>query len=52
MPILQCDTIRSLVLTINIGLIKDEANVEAPRRGPRVEMHLLSENLVDIVELA
>ena len=44
--------IQSSVGTIDIGLIKDEVNVAAPRRRPRVEMDLLSEKLADTVELA
>lgn len=36
---------------MDIGLIRDEANVAKPRRGPRVELHPLSENLADTIEL-
>lgn len=38
--------------TVDIGLIKDETSVEAPRSWPRIEVPPLSENLVEMVELA
>ncbi|TMX03847.1 hypothetical protein EJD97_013573 [Solanum chilense] len=38
--------------TIDIGLIRDEANELAPHRGPRVDVPLLGENLADTVEQA
>lgn len=46
------DTLRVLVETVNISLIKYEANIVVPRRGHRVEIHPLSENLAETVELA
>ena len=52
MPIWKYDTISSPVGTVDIGLIKDDSNVEALRRGPKVEMHPLSEKLVYTVEFA
>lgn len=48
-------TVMSSVLrsvTVGIGLITYEDNVEAPRRRPRVELQALSKNLEDTVELA
>ena len=51
-PIWHYDTIRSPVGTVDIGLIKDESNVAALQRGPKVEMHPLSVKLVYTVELA
>lgn len=45
----NCDTILCLVGTVDIGLIKDEANVVVPQRGPGIKMHLLHDNLVDTV---
>lgn len=38
--------------TVDIGLIKDEANVAVPHRGSRIKVPPLSENLKDTVELA
>lgn len=40
-----------MALTVEIDLIRDQANVAAPRRGSRVELQALSENLEDTVEL-
>ena len=51
-PIWHCDMIRSLVGTFDIGLMKDKANTKAPHRCIIIEMHPLSENLADTVELA
>ena len=45
----NCDTILCLVGTVDIGLIKDEANVVVPQRGPGTKMHLLRDNLVDTI---
>lgn len=50
-PTRHCDILRIPAGTFCMGLIKDEANVAAPWRGPRVEMHPLSENLANIVAL-
>lgn len=36
---------------MNIGHIRDETNVAAPYRGPRIEVPPLSENLEDMVDL-
>ena len=48
----HCDVLRTPVETVDIGLIRDEDNVAAPRRGPRVELQSKNENLVDMVELS
>lgn len=37
---------------LEIGLIPDETNMAAPHSVPRNELHLLSENLGDMVELS
>lgn len=50
--ILHCDILHSPTRTVDIGLIKDEANVVAPRRGRRVKMNLLSGNLADTIKLS
>lgn len=51
-PIWHCDTLRSSVGTVDTGLLKDESNVAAPWKGPRIEMSPLIKNLADNVELA
>lgn len=51
-PIWNYDTLCSSVGIVYIGLIKDEANIVAPRRGPMIQMPPLKKNLVDTVELA
>ena len=38
--------------TIDVGLITDEANELAPRRGPRLELPPLADDLVDTVAQA
>lgn len=52
MPICHCDALHTPTGTVDIGLIRDEANVAALRRRPRVELQPLSEKLADTVELA
>ena len=52
MPIWHCDRLRKSIETFDIGLIKDEDNVAASRRGPRIEVPPLSENLAIMAELA
>lgn len=52
MTIWHCDTLDHLVGTLDMGLIKDEANVVAPCRCRRIEVPPLSENSADTVELA
>ena len=43
---------RDLQGTVDIGLIRDEANELAPRRGPRPELPPLGDNLADTVAQA
>lgn len=50
MPIYQRDVLLNPTGTVDIGLIRDKANVEAPRRGTRVDLQALSENLDYTVE--
>lgn len=45
LPIWHCDRLHQPAGIINIGLIRDEANVAGPHRGPRIEVPPLSENL-------
>ena len=49
MPIWHIDQLKTPLGTVDIGLIRDEANELAPRRGPRPELPLLGENLADTV---
>lgn len=49
--ICQCDTLRIRVRTVDISLISDKANVEAPRRGTQIEMPTFSGNIEDTIEL-
>ena len=51
-PLWHCDVLLTPIGIVDIGLIKDETNVAAPRRGPRVDLQPLSENLADTVEQA
>ena len=48
-PIWHVDQLKTLLGTIDISLIRDEANELALRRGPRPELPLLGENLADTV---
>lgn len=52
MPLWHCYVLRTLTGTGNIGLIRDEDYVAAPRRGLRVDWLPLSEKLVDTVDLS
>lgn len=52
LSIRHCHTHRRPTGMLDIGLIKDEANVVAPRRGPRVLVLPLGKNLADMVEQA
>ena len=52
MPIWYIDQIKTPLGTIDIGLIRDKANVLALRRRPRPKVPTLGENLADIVEKA
>uniref|UniRef100_M1DGE0 Integrase core domain containing protein n=1 Tax=Solanum tuberosum TaxID=4113 RepID=M1DGE0_SOLTU len=48
-PIWHCDRLIHPTGTLDVGLIRDEVNVAAPRRGPQIDMPL-GTNLVDVVE--
>ena len=49
MPIWHIDQLKTRLGTVDIGLIKDEANELAPCRGPRPELPPLREYLDDMV---
>lgn len=49
MTIWHCDALLNPTRTVYIGLIRDEANIETPQIGPRVELLPVSENLADTV---
>uniref|UniRef100_M1DTP8 Integrase core domain containing protein n=1 Tax=Solanum tuberosum TaxID=4113 RepID=M1DTP8_SOLTU len=49
-PIWHCDRLIHPMGTLDVGLIRDEANMAAPRRGPQIDVPLGSD-LVDVVEL-
>ena len=51
-PIWHIDQLKAPLGTIDIGLIRDEANELAPCRGPRPELPPLSENMADTVAQA
>ena len=48
-PIWHIDQLRTPPGTVDIGLIRDEANELAPRRGPRPELPPLADDLADTV---
>uniref|UniRef100_M1DJX7 Integrase core domain containing protein n=1 Tax=Solanum tuberosum TaxID=4113 RepID=M1DJX7_SOLTU len=48
-PIWHCDRLSHPTGTLDIGLIRDEANVAAPRREPQVEVPPLGVDLADTV---
>uniref|UniRef100_M1DLJ6 Integrase core domain containing protein n=1 Tax=Solanum tuberosum TaxID=4113 RepID=M1DLJ6_SOLTU len=48
-PLWHCYKLIHPTGTLNIGLIQDEVNLAAPRRGPRIDVPLGSD-LVDVVE--
>ena len=52
MPIWHVDQLKTLLGTIDISLIRDEANELAPRRGPHPELPPLDDNLADMVAQA
>ena len=52
MPIWHFDQLKTPLGTVDIGLIRDEANELAPRRGPRPELPPLCDNLADTVAQA
>ena len=49
MPIWHVDQLKTPQGTVDVGLIRDEANELAPRRGPRPELPSLADDLVDTV---
>ena len=48
-PIWHIDQLKTPLGTVDIGLIREEVNELAPRRGPRQELPPLSDNLADTV---
>ena len=52
MPIWHVDQLKTLLGTVDIGLIRDEANELDPRRGPHPELPPLGDNLADTVAQA
>ena len=52
MPIWHVDQLKTLQGTVDIGLIRDEANELAPRRGPHQELPPLADDLADTVAQA
>ena len=51
-PIWHADQLKTPLGTVDVGLIRDEANELAPRRGPRPELPPLADDLADTVALA
>ena len=51
-PIWHIDQLRTPPGTVDVGLIRDEANELAPRRGPRPELPPLADDLADTVAQA
>ena len=51
-PVRHIDVIKTLPCTVDIGLIRDEANELDPHRGPHPEVQPLGENLVAMIEQA
>ena len=51
-PIWHVDQLKTLQGTVDVGLIRDEANELAPRRGPRPELPPLADDLADTVAQA
>ena len=49
MPIWNVDQLKTPLGTVEIGLIRDETNELAPRRGPRPELPPFGDNLADTV---
>lgn len=49
-PIWHIDVLRTPTVTVDIGLINNEANEEAPKRGTRVEVQTLGEKLTITIE--
>ena len=46
-PIWHVDQLNTPLVTVDVGLIRDEANELAPRRGPRPELAPLADDLSD-----
>ena len=46
------DHLKTLLGTVDVGLIRDEANELAPRRGPHLELPPLADDLADTVAQA
>ena len=44
------DVLHTFTGIVDIDVIRDDANVAAPRRGPRFDMQPLGENLADMIE--
>ena len=51
-PIWHVDQLKTPLGTVDIGLIRDEANEFAPHRGTRLELPPLGDNLADTVAQA
>ena len=51
-PIWHVDQLKTPLGTVDIGIIRDEDNELAPRRGPRTELPPLGDNLADTVAQA
>ena len=51
-PIWHVDQLKTPLGTVDVGLIRDEANELAPHRGPNPELPPLSDNLADTVAQA
>ena len=52
MPIWHIDQLKTPQGTVDVGLIRDEANELAPRRGPRQELPPLADDIADMVAQA
>ena len=48
-PIWHVDQLKTPLSTVDVGLIRDEANELAPHRGPHLELPPLSDDLADTV---
>ena len=51
-PIWHVDQLKTPQGTVDVGLIRDEANELAPRRGPRAKLPPLADDLADTVAQA
>lgn len=50
MTIWQIDVLYTPTGSVDISIIRDDANEAAPRRGTRIDVQTLGENLADTVE--